>query len=160
MHFQFDDEVSGSRCVHDQSDMFATLGRQAQREPMGSDSAVPAMRTYWAGDSAQMWLSASIVAVAVVGGLGAAKMLASIQVGFYCRTASPAQNTGWPACPPVWLSGRDQWKSQVWLKACSRRDEAGHMVRRSALSPAGHGGGRLRTWELESEHCWRLCKWR
>lgn len=96
-----------------------------------------------------MWLSGSIVAVAVFGRLGAATMLASIRVGFHCRTVSPTQNTGWPTCPPIWLSARDQWKSQVWLKACNRRDEARDMVGgRSALSPAGHGGGRLRSWKL------------
>lgn len=57
---------------------------------------------YQAGDGAQMWLSASIVAVAVVGGLGAAKMLASIRVGLHCGTASPTQNKGGP---PVLRSG-------------------------------------------------------
>lgn len=82
-------------------------------------------------------------------------MLASIHAGFHCRTALPTQNSGWPACPSVWLSGRDQWKSQVWLKACNRRDDAGDMARRSALSPRVTVA-RLRSWKLESEHCWRL----
>lgn len=53
----------------------------------------------------------------------------------------------------VLVVGGDQWKSQIWLKACNRRDEAGDMV--GALGPAGHGGGRLRLCKLESEHCWR-----
>lgn len=73
--------------------------------------------------------------------------------GLLLQTSSPTQNTDWPACPPFWLWRDDQWKSQIWLKACNRLNKAGEMV--GALGPAGHGGGRLRLCKLESEHCWR-----
>lgn len=86
-----------------------------------------------------MWLIASIVAVAVVGGLGAAKNAGLNPGRLSLQNGLANTEYGLPACLPVWLSERDQWKSQVWLKACNRRDEAGHMVRRSALRPAGHG---------------------
>lgn len=101
-----------------------------------------------------MWLS--VVAVAVSGASEQPKCWPQSGWAFIAERPRPHRIRGGP--PVVRLSGRDQWKSQVWLKACNRRDEAGHMVRRSALSPAGHGGGRLRSWKLESEHCWRFVK--
>lgn len=83
-------------------------------------------------------------------------MLASIRVGFHCRTASPIQNTGWPTCPPIWLSGRDQWKSQIWRKACNRRDQAGDMAAAFGAKPAVTGSTVCAYGKLESGHCWRL----
>lgn len=79
--------------MRDQSDIFTTLGPQAQQRA----DEIGQRRTrnaYQEGESAQTWLSASIVVVAVFGDLGATTMLASIRVGFCCRTASPTQSTG------------------------------------------------------------------
>ncbi len=77
------------------------LVRRRNSEPMRSASAIPTMRIR--GDGAQTWLSASIIAAAVFGGVEATTA-GSIQMGLYAERHRP-HRIRVARLPSVWLSG-------------------------------------------------------
>lgn len=112
----------------------STLGPQAQQR--ADDVGQPRTpNAYEAGDGAQTWLNASLIAVAVFGVSEQLQCWPQSGWDFIVERPRP-HRIGFARLSSVLVvGGRAQCKSQVWLKACNRRDEAGDMVRALGAKP-------------------------